>query len=444
MEALVEQAPTYEKCIEKIEQKFGPGIRITRRESIRTDGFLGLGIFQKEMVQITFSIINEPFIPKTETKADSNTIGNGIRNKIFIPPDENDTKEHILKNAISQSPTLAKKINPLLNQRRESNDDILLQQSEDIKRLNNTIHKLMTQIDEQRGYSSEHENIKNIISILEENDFTNKYIYSIKEKINNELTLKEIEDFQYLQKKVIKWIAASICIKKEAENNSKKVIALVGPTGIGKTTTIAKIAAYYIKSVSKRIGYNFDVRMITLDQFRIGASYQIQKYCEWMSIPLVITTSPTDLRKYLSLYKDSADIVCIDTTGRSPSDAENISKMQVYFDVIKNENVEVNLMISAVTKAGDIYEIMKQYSAFNYSSVIVSKLDETLHIGSIISVLSETKIPTSYVTTGQKVPNDIERASKFIFLKRLTGFRLDEGYNEYIAANFNDEITIVW
>ena len=258
------------------------------------------------------------------------------------------------------------------------------------------------------------------------------------------MSLAELNDFELVQKKVLDWIASSIQIKLEETNNDdpskkQKLIALVGPTGIGKTTTLAKLAAYYILAVSKLEKHSLDVRVITIDQYRIGAAFQIKKYCEHMGIPLIIATDPLDLHKYLDLYKDSADIICIDTTGRSPTDPEKILEMQKYFDEIEPGRIETHLVVSAVTKAADIIEIIKQYSVFNFSSLIITKLDETAHVGSIISVLDEYKIPVAYITAGQTVPKDIARASKLVLLRKLTGFSLD-----YINENFNDEISIVW
>ena len=317
-------------------------------------------------------------------------------------------------------------------------------ESTELKKLAETVGRLAEEIRLKNSPSQEHENIVKIAALLEENDFTAKYIRSIKEKITKNLSLAELDDFELVQKKVLDWIASSIQIKLEETNNDdsakkQKLIALVGPTGIGKTTTLAKLAAYYIIAVSKLEKRSLDVRVITLDQFRIGAAFQIKKYCEHMGIPLIIATDPLDLHKYLDLYKDSADIICIDTTGRSPTDPEKILEMQKYFDEIEPGRIETHLVVSAVTKAADIIEIIKQYSVFNFSSLIVTKLDETANVGSIISVLDEYKIPVAYITEGQTVPKDIARASKLVLLRKLTGFSLD-----YINDNFDDEISIVW
>ena len=445
METFVEEASTYEKCIQKIQEKYGPNIMVTRREVKRNEGFLSL--FNKETIRLSFNIQNEAFVPKfsnSEEEVKSKSAVAPI--KPYSPANLAEERLKIMKLAAAQSEEMAEKMMPYIQKlENQSSSPIKTDiESKEFKNLAETVERLVEEIRLKNSPSQEHENISKIAVLLEENDFTAKYIRSIKEKISKNLSLAELNDFELVQKKVLDWIASSIQIKLEETNNDdpskkQKLIALVGPTGIGKTTTLAKLAAYYILAVSKLEKRSLDVRVITIDQYRIGAAFQIKKYCEHMGIPLIIATDPLDLHKYLDLYKDSADIICIDTTGRSPTDPEKILEMQKYFDEIEPGRIETHLVVSAVTKAADIIEIIKQYSVFNFSSLIITKLDETAHVGSIISVLDEYKIPVAYITEGQTVPKDIARASKLVLLRKLTGFSLD-----YINENFNDEISIVW
>nr|WP_253693074.1 MULTISPECIES: flagellar biosynthesis protein FlhF [unclassified Treponema] len=445
METFVEEAPTYEKCIQKIQEKYGPNIMITRREVKRNEGFFSF--FNKETIRLSFNIQNEAFVPKfsgNEEESKSQPLVSPLKSRSRINLEEERLK--IIKLAASQSEEMAEKMMPYIEklENQTSSPSKSNIESKELKNLAETVERLVEEIKQKTSPSQEHENIAKISALLEENDFTAKYIRTIKEKISKNLSLSELDDFEIVQKKVLEWIAASIQIKpevsnKENSNKEQNLIALVGPTGIGKTTTLAKLAAYYILAVSKLEGRPLDVRVITIDQYRIGAAFQIKKYCEHMGIPLIIANDPVDLHKYLDLYKDSADIICIDTTGRSPTDPEKIHEMQKYFDEIEPGRIETHLVVSAVTKAADIHEIIKQYSVFNFSSLIVTKLDETAHVGSIISILDEYKIPVAYITEGQTVPKDIAKASKIIFLRKLKGFSLD-----YINDNFDDEISIVW
>jgi len=440
METFVEEASTYEKCIQKIQEKYGPNIMITRREVKRNEGFFSF--LNKETIRVSFNIQNESFIPKFSGDNEEKTAQSKPKSVKNYPPINIDEERlKIIKLAAAQSEEMAEKMTPYIEKFENQTSSPLKNniESTELKKLADTVERLAEQIKQKTDSSQEHENILKIAAILEENDFTAKYIRSIKGKIAANLSLAELNDFDLVQKRVLEWIASSITVKKEDLGKEHKILALVGPTGIGKTTTLAKLAAYYVLAVSKLEERPLDVRVITLDQYRIGAAFQIKKYCEHMGIPLLIANDPLDFHKYLDLYKDSADIICIDTTGRSPTDQEKILEMKKYFEKIEPGQVETHLVVSAVTKPADICEIIKQYSVFDFSSLIITKLDETMHVGSIISVLDEFKIPVMYITEGQTVPRDFFRASKIAFLRKLTGFSLD-----YINSNFNDEISIIW
>ena len=160
-----------------------------------------------------------------------------------------------------------------------------------------------------------------------------------------------------------------------------------------------------------------------------------------MQIPLAIAQTSQELHKYLNLFKDSADVICIDTTGRSPNDQKNILEMQDCLSVVDPESSVIYLTVSAVAKASDIKEIITQYKGFNYSGLVITKLDETLYTGSLISILHECKVPVVYVTSGQEVPKNIQKASKTAFLKKLKGFVLEENY---IEERFGGEKPIIW
>ena len=161
----------------------------------------------------------------------------------------------------------------------------------------------------------------------------------------------------------------------------------------------------------------------------------MKRYCELMDIPLMVASSPTDVRTYMDIYREEADVICIDTIGRSPKDHEKISNMQEYFAEL-GDDAEVYLTICAGTRINDIREIMKQYALFKYRSLIITKFDETSYVGNLFSIISETNIPITYVTAGQAVPQDLMPADVETFLKKLKGFSVDR---EYINQLCNGE-----
>lgn len=430
MEIIVEEARSKEACLKKIQKKYGTGINIVRSHC-KEISYL-FGIFSREKHEISFTVNskNNPLPSKEEAlkkinfdeAKTANFIDAQARRIKFIEGTEKEKAE----NTEDTSEKLhAEKI-------AEKNFD-------DVK---NLINELAEKIRSQSpGSETEHINIKKIISLMEENDFSFSFINGIISRIKTELTFAQLEDFPVLRRKVLDFIAESINIKPLSNTIEKKVIILVGPTGVGKTTTLAKLAAFYKSKLSARLGRKIKVKVITTDMYRIGAAEQVRRFCELMDIELTKIDSLKDFKVNVDLCKSTCDIVFVDTTGRSPGDSKQIEYMQSYFSAVNREDTEIHLVISAVTKISDMKKIIESYNVFNFENIIITKLDETLHCGNVVSVLSETDKPVSYITTGQGVPKDIMNAGKKAFVKKLEGFEED---SDYINENFDDISSMNW
>ena len=235
------------------------------------------------------------------------------------------------------------------------------------------------------------------------------------------MSYEELEDFELVQTSALEWVAEMVNIHPEGDITFPRTFILVGPTGVGKTTTIAKLAAMYgVVGARKKPA---KVRILTIDNYRIGAKKQMETYGEIMGIPVASVESPEDAKKYRALYQD-VDIIFVDTIGKSPHDAVKLAEMQELLRSM-GSNVEVHLAVSATTKTTDVYEILHQFEPFKYRSIIITKLDETGRIGNLISVLSEYGKPISYITDGQRVPQDIATASKMRLIMNLEGFMVN-------------------
>jgi flagellar biosynthesis protein FlhF len=199
-------------------------------------------------------------------------------------------------------------------------------------------------------------------------------------------------------------------------------MVLIGPTGVGKTTTISKLAAIYGIGTDEIPA--IDVRMITIDAFRICAKEQLEQIGNIMQIPVSCVVNKSDLRKEIALHSEGTDLFLIDTIGKSPKDFSKLGEMKEILEGA-GKNAEYHLVISASTKTSDIEDIMQQFEPFGYKSVVLSKMDETDRIGNIISALAQKGKSISYITDGQTVPVDIRRASVVRFLVNLEGFKVN-------------------
>lgn len=193
----------------------------------------------------------------------------------------------------------------------------------------------------------------------------------------------------------------------------RKVVALVGPTGVGKTTTIAKLAANFRLRDGIRMG------LVTVDTYRIAAVEQLRTYAEIIDLPMKVVTSPQDMRRALDDLT-GLDLVLIDTAGRSPRDDLKIQELKSLLGEASVD--EVHLVMSLTASVRSIQMTAEQFKAVNPTAMVLTKLDEAAGMGSLLSVSRQVQLPISYVTTGQDVPDDIEPANA----SRLTRLVLGE------------------
>lgn len=202
----------------------------------------------------------------------------------------------------------------------------------------------------------------------------------------------------------------------EGEIKKQKIMMLVGPTGVGKTTTLAKLAFRYAYG-DKR----YKTGIITLDTYRIGAVEQLFQYAKMMKLPIIDSIEPKDLDEAIkSLH--NCEVILVDTIGNSQYDQNKLAKTKEFL-MHSNAEIDVNLVVSANTKHEDLMEIYKNFSFLNIDTLIITKFDETKVFGNIFSLIYETRIPLSFFSIGQEVPDDIEVAnSDFLVRCILEGF----------------------
>ncbi len=188
----------------------------------------------------------------------------------------------------------------------------------------------------------------------------------------------------------------------QVTENRCRLVALVGPTGVGKTTTIAKLAAHYKLRKNCRVG------LITLDTFRVAAVEQLKIYSDIINVPMHVVSSPREIHEAVRRMTDF-DLVLMDTTGRSQGDDMRIHELRSYLQEAGAD--EVHLVLSSTARPRVLQQTAERFSVVGTTSLIITKLDEAAGLGNILPLLQSAQLPVSYVTNGQNVPEDIEIAS---------------------------------
>ena len=189
-----------------------------------------------------------------------------------------------------------------------------------------------------------------------------------------------------------------------------RIVALLGTTGVGKTTTLAKIAAKFV------LEQRTNVALITADTYRISAVEQLKTYSDILELPLEIVYNPAELAAAIERHRDK-ELILIDTAGRSQHNEYQLRELEEFLRI--NPRIEKHLVISSTTKFTDAKHIIQKFSQVEPDRIIFTKTDETGSLGMIINLLRDNPASLSYVTTGQSVPDDIERASADVIANLL-------------------------
>ena len=240
---------------------------------------------------------------------------------------------------------------------------------------------------------------------LAENDIPIEIIEDINKRINEGKKISP-KNLVLETRKIIKEML------RTCDDSGSKIQVLVGPTGVGKTTTIAKLAGLYSLYRNKKVG------LITIDTYRIGAVEQLKTYAEILGVPFGVVISIKDIPQVLKKMSD-CDIIFIDTTGRNSKNIMQISETKKFVELFKADRV--HLVLSMTTKQKDLKKIIQNYKILKFNSLILTKVDETEVYGSILTSAYYSNVPISYVTTGQSVPEDIEEANNDKLINLVLG-----------------------
>lgn len=358
------------EALTRIRHEMGKDAVIISQRKIRKSGLKGL--FSEKQIEVTAAIENSAREfndkPKVDDYADS------INSLKRIMQDEIENKQNLNKTA---------------EIKKTDNNNALKDEVKEMKELLNKVIK----------NTSKEEEKDELLEFIERLDIDSKFYSEFKERIGNQDVIEGI-------KKIIEEDF------KISDDELRGNVVLVGPTGVGKTTTIAKLAGRLSLIDKKKVG------LITVDTYRIGAVEQLKTYAEIMNIPFKVVITIKEMEEAIDSMKE-CDVILIDTTGRSSKNLMQISEMRAF--VHKANPDTVNVVISATTKNKDIETILEGYKELQYDHVIVTKLDETTTYGALYNIGRKAEKPLRYITVGQNVPDDIKVPTKNEIIRFILG-----------------------
>lgn len=257
-----------------------------------------------------------------------------------------------------------------------------------------------------------------ILSSLVERGINIETARTITTFIRESLTDEELCNSKDVRFRIIEMIKGLIEVTPQATtpSSAQQRIAFVGPTGVGKTTTLAKVAAAHLRDHSSSIA------MITIDTYRIAAVEQLKVYGDIMHLPVDIVITPEQLVQALAKHSDK-DLVLIDTAGRSPKDKFCIDELTTF---LKPElAIEKHLVLSAATRENELLATIDKFSSLDITNTIFTKIDECINLGILLNVQLHNPAPLSYITNGQRVPEDILQTSPIVVAELIMS--QDEG-----------------
>ncbi len=237
---------------------------------------------------------------------------------------------------------------------------------------------------------------------LIENDVAEELATDIIRSVQRSLKPEQHTNGDLVREKLVEHIEKLIPTSGKIERKKAvgpHVVALVGPTGVGKTTTIAKLAAHLKLREKRKVG------LITIDTYRIAAIDQLKRYAELMDVIVEVVQAPEEIAQAIASMSN-CDFVLIDTAGRSPTDTLKLSELKRFLELAKPDEVHLVLSTTCGTRSAEL--VMQRFGELKYDRVIFTKIDEAAHLGVVLNVVRKVNKHLSYITTGQDVPDDIE------------------------------------
>jgi flagellar biosynthesis protein FlhF len=392
-------ASTIKEALAKIRQELGDdALIISTREMTGTLG--------RKFVEVTAASDDKSETTSSRSTSVLSTTGleeQIVRNRVLLSESLKPLKEELFH--------IRSMVNEMRRQQEKAdNVEQLHTEMKDLKRLFAVLTR-QAKLDVAIDFD---EPVKEIYKRLLTNEVDESLSYQLVDMLNSRLSEEDRKNPLVVRKRMREMFARILVTAKPVALNNQRpyVMAFVGPTGVGKTTTIAKLAARCSLQMRRK------VCLITIDTYRIAAVEQLKTYARIMNLPIHVCYSVGEMRKAISENRDSS-LILIDTAGRSQADAEQVKDLRTYF--AEDKDIDVLLGLSATTKNNDLRDITKRYEPVGVRKLVFTKLDETTTYGPILNESVRTRMPIAYFTTGQNVPDDIEAASSVKLAGLLLG-----------------------
>ena len=376
------KAPTMAECLAEVKRVMGSDAVImhTRTYIIRK----WLGFKRREMIEITAGRARQV-----------------RRTPIAAPP------KYIEAPAASQSRP-QQQLEPIANGKAllespAGNSAIMVGISNDMSNLTTMVSDLVKRVRQQQAPEIPEELTDDYMLLLE-NQVDRDLAVEIVKTIHRTLRADHLSQRQFVREKIADLLEKQLPTTggiTKSKVTGPHIVALIGPTGVGKTTTIAKLAAKLKLDERRSVG------LITIDTYRIAAVDQLRRYADIIKTPLKVVDNPEDLREAIASLSN-CDFILIDTAGRSPKDMLKLNELKNFLEAACPD--EVHLVLSTVVSRECAELAVERFADVRFDKLIFTKLDEARHVGTVFNVVRSVKKPLSYVTTGQDVPADIEVA----------------------------------
>lgn len=401
------RAKSMREALELVRRELGPSAAVLHAREVNR-GPLGRLVFGRKYEVAASSGVNVPSRLPAELQEAARREARGVT---YAGPESFVPQPSIL----DISTVDERQLSPIEDYRARYRDDFRRQVSGQLDELHAMVEKLC----EQAASAPAHdlpESLFHVFTNLIEAEVEETIARGWIERLREEGVSCSADDLELVMGRVAEYLESEIRVSGpiKIDSNKCRVVALVGPTGVGKTTTIAKLAANYRLREKRRVG------LITVDTYRVAAVEQLRTYADIIDLPMEVVATPREMREAVARM-NHLDLVLMDTAGRSPRDEVKIQELKSM--LAEAEPDEVHLVLSSTAGAKSLISTAERFGEVGTTSLLLTKLDEAHSLGHLVSLIRGVRLPVGYLTDGQNVPDDIEVAEERGMAGKLLGVR---------------------